>query len=105
VFADGPDPGTSIAIDVASERWREQLGPWEDFRIEATEYRELDDERILVLNRLRGRGTTTGVKVKTEGGNVFHIHDGKVTRLILYWDSDRALADLGVEGRRYRDRT
>jgi ketosteroid isomerase-like protein len=97
VFADGPDPGTSIGIDVAIERWREQLGPWEHLRIEATEYRELDDERALVLNRLRGRGTTTGVEVNTEGGNVFHIRDGKVTRLVLYWDRDRALADLGVE--------
>jgi hypothetical protein len=38
------------------------------------------------------------VEVNTEGGNVFHMRDGKVTRLVLYWDRDRALADLGVEG-------
>jgi len=97
VFADGPDPGTSIGIGAAIERWREQLGPWEQFGIEATEYRELDDERALVLNRLRGRGTTTGVEVDTEGGNVFHIRDGKVTRLVLYWDRDRALAAAGPD--------
>jgi hypothetical protein len=47
--------------------------------------------------RLRGRGTTTGVEVNTEGGNLFHIRDGKVTRLVLYWDRDLALADLGLE--------
>jgi ketosteroid isomerase-like protein len=96
VFADGPDPGGSVGVGAMTQRWLGQLRPWEDLSVQANEYRELDDERILVLTRLRGRGSTSGVEVNSEGANVVYVRDGKVTRLVLYWDRDRALADLGL---------
>ena len=73
---------------------------WEDYGAEAKEYRELDDERVLVLSRTTGRGKTSGLELgelQVEGAALFHVHDGKVTRLVLYPDGDRALADLGLE--------
>ena len=42
----------------------------------------------------------SGVEVAesgARGANLFHIRDGLVRRLVLYWDRDRALADLGLE--------
>ena len=81
------------------EGGRTILDPWEGWRPEAEEYRELDDERILVLMRRGGRGKTSGLEIGrlgTGGSPLFHIRDGKVTRHLAYWDRAQALADLGL---------
>ena len=72
-----------------------------DYRVVADEYRELDGERVLVLMQHGGYGRASGLgdqQLRTEGANVFHIREGKVTRLVLYWHRDRALSDLGMDG-------
>jgi ketosteroid isomerase-like protein len=99
VTPDGPTPGSWIGVGALAEAWRDFLSTWEDYRVEADEYRELDSERVLVLMRHGGRGKTSRLQVdqlKTEGANLFHVRDGTVVRLVLYWDRDRALADLGL---------
>ena len=82
-----------------AEGWRDVLSVWEGFRGEAAELRELDDPRVLVLHRYAGRGKTSGLEVGEVGvrsGTLFHVHDGKVTRLVVYWNHERAFADLGL---------
>ena len=99
VAADGPTPGRWTGLAAMAEAWREALSAFEDLRAEADEYRALDDERVLVLMHFSGRGKTSGVELgqmSTEGASLFHISGGKVTKLVLYWDGARALADLGL---------
>jgi len=96
VIADGLDPGSGKGVGGMADRWRKALSAWDDLRVEAEEYRELDDERVLVLTRMRGRGKRSGVEIAERRGSLFHVQDGKVTRLVLYWDRDRAFADLGL---------
>ena len=99
VVADGPSPSSKTGLAAMAEGFRGFLSAWEDYRIEAYEYRALDDERVLVLDHHGGRGKTSGLdlgKMQAKGIVLFHIGDGKVTRLIVYNDRERAFADIGL---------
>jgi ketosteroid isomerase-like protein len=100
VLADGPAPGRWTGLAEMARAMRSWLSTWEDFRIEADEFRELDDERVLVFGRYSGQGKTSGLEigqVRMTATTLLNIRDGKVVRLVTYWDRDRALADLGLE--------
>jgi ketosteroid isomerase-like protein len=97
VVADGPDPGSWIGVAAMTSAAGAMLSAWEEYRLEADEFRELDEERVLVLDHRSGRGKASGLELdEARGANLFHVRGGKVTRLAIYWDRDRALADLGL---------
>jgi ketosteroid isomerase-like protein len=99
VVPDGPERVRSTGLAAMAERTRDFLGAWEDARLLVDEYRELNAERVLVRMHQSGRGKTSGLdlgEMRAKRASVFHINDGKVTRLVLYWNHERALADLGL---------
>jgi ketosteroid isomerase-like protein len=99
VYADGPSPGVWTGLADVADAARDFLGAWEDLRVEVEEYRELDDERVLVLTCYTGRGKKSGLELgqmRAEGAVVFHIRGGKVTRRVHWFDRERAIADLGL---------
>ncbi len=101
-IADGPSPGTSTGLAGMAKGWRDWLSAWEDVSIEVEECRGLDNERVLVLVHASGLGKTSGLKVEEiwrKGVTVFHVCDCKVTKLVVYLDRERALADLGLAPR------
>ena len=99
VIADGPAPGSWTGLAGMADAVRDWLGGWKDYRTEPEEFRDVDDERVLVLIRRIGRGKRSGIdlgKMRAEGAGVFHVRDGKVIKLVNYWDREHALADLGL---------
>jgi ketosteroid isomerase-like protein len=99
VIADGPDPGVWCGVDGMADGFRSSMGTWKDVRAEVEEYRELDPERVLVLELRRARGRASGLelaKMRSEGAVLFHLREGKVTRLVFYWDRERAFTELGL---------
>jgi ketosteroid isomerase-like protein len=100
VFADGPDPASSTGLAGMAASMRAWISAWEDFRVQAEEYRELDAERVLTLVRLSARGKASGLELGqmlTKGANLFHIRVGRVSRVVIYADRERAFADLGLK--------
>ena len=99
VSVDGPEPGSWKGLAGLGEGWSSWLNAWEECRGEAEEYRELDGDRVLVLGQLSGRGKTSGLEIgqlHSRGANVFHLRGGKVTRIVTYWDRERALEAVGL---------
>ena len=95
----GPEPSSGTGMAGIGAPMRNWLTAWDGWYLETTEYRELDGERILVLYRGVGRGKTSGLEMgqmATDMANLFEVRDGKVVRLVVYWERDLALADLGL---------
>jgi ketosteroid isomerase-like protein len=100
VATESPAPGHWRGLAGMAEGFRDWLSGWKDFRVEADEYREIEGERVLVLHRFGGRGQTSGLEIgqmRSNGATLFHVREGKVSRLVLYADRERALADLGLK--------
>jgi ketosteroid isomerase-like protein len=99
-FADGAPRGSWKGLSEMAKAWLDYISAFQELRFVADECRELDDGRVLVLGRQYGRGKMSGLEleeIQAKGASVFEIRDGKVTRLVVYEDCDRALADLGLE--------
>jgi ketosteroid isomerase-like protein len=71
-------------------RMRAWLGEWHDWRAEAEEYIELGDY-VVVFAAYSGRGKVSGAEVHQPGAHVFQLRDGKVVRLEIFADRERAL--------------
>ena len=99
VWADGPSPSTHIGLAGMADGMREVVSAWEAWSVQAEQYRELDRNRVIVLYRASARGKASGVDLglmQARGVTLFHVCDGKVTHVVIYWNRDRALADLGL---------
>jgi ketosteroid isomerase-like protein len=96
VIADGPHPGTWRGISAVEETQREVLSAWASWHVDVESYRKLDGERVFVLSRVTGRGATSGLQLEQKRAAVFHVRGERVIRHVVWWDRDRALADLGL---------
>ena len=93
------DPERAEGIAGMAQMMRRYLAGWDEFRTgKVDEYREVDHSRVLVTGRMSGRGKASGAEVEREFVTVFELREGRVARLTVYPDRDRALADLGLEG-------
>ena len=83
-----------------AKAWRDVLSAYSDYRTIVDELREIDEERVLVLGSVGGRGKASGIGAfegMRTGAGVYQVRNGKVIRHVVYMDRDRALVDLGLK--------
>ena len=61
---DGPNPGTWTGVAGMTEGYRQVMNAWEGYSSTAEEFVLLDDERVLVLDRLSARGKLSGLELE-----------------------------------------
>lgn len=88
-MVDWPHSGRSRGLAAMRETWLTTLSAWEDFR--ATPEELIDNgHNVLVLNHISGRGRGSGADVSAITATVWTVENGRVVRLALYWDTERA---------------
>jgi hypothetical protein len=89
--------GTSIGVEGFIALWRDFLSAWESWVVTPVEFREIDDQRVLVLATTYCRSRTPGVDTTLEGGgNLLTFRDGKVARMELFLTRQAALEAAGL---------
>jgi ketosteroid isomerase-like protein len=100
IQVDGPEPSYAKGFDGMAASFGARRNVFNHVRVQAEEIRELDAERVLVLVRNHAEAKVSGIEIERLGGartaNVWSLRDGKATRLAIYWDRNRAFADLGL---------
>jgi hypothetical protein len=99
VFADGPAPVRGTGPAAMSVAWRNVLNAWGDYRAGAEGFRDLESGDILALAVFSAPGPASGsdvTQVLARGVSVMRIHEGRVRKLVVFFDRDRAFADLGL---------
>jgi ketosteroid isomerase-like protein len=91
----GPDGGEYHGIEGLAAAWRDFLGAWEDFRIQAEGVVSGGAGMYVLLLRLQGRGKVSGVSIDAEVANVVRMREGRVVRLEMWWDREGALSSAG----------
>jgi ketosteroid isomerase-like protein len=100
VIADGPEPVVCRGRAAMAKAWGDVLGAYIDHRMVVEEICEIDEERILVRASFGGRGKASGIDASgglKPGVTLYQVRSGRVIRHVVYWDPDRALAELGLE--------
>lgn len=67
-----------------------------EFKVEAEEFRDLGDGRVLLLGRIRGRGRASGAEVSASLGQLITVRDGRAIAYRGYLDRREALEAAGL---------
>jgi ketosteroid isomerase-like protein len=92
---DWPHGDKARGIEGMRRAWLASLSAWDDFRAEPDEFID-GGPHVVVLTRIHAWGKGSGAEVSADTAAVFTLDGGKVVRLVLYWDTAKALEVVGL---------
>jgi ketosteroid isomerase-like protein len=93
----GGVPGRWRGLKAVSAEFGEYVRAFAEFRVDAEQIIDVDEERVLVLSRQTGLGKRSGVPTEHELGDLCTLRDGKIVRVDFYWDRPEAFKAAGLE--------
>ena len=94
-IAGGPEGVVYYGPEGMREFWREVDAVWDEFLVDAHEFRDLG-AKVLVLGRVHARGGESGIELDTAGGWLAEVRAGRMVRFQSFTDPAAALDAAGV---------
>jgi ketosteroid isomerase-like protein len=93
----GPLKGVYRGKEGVRTLWQTFLDAWETVRWDPREMIDVDESRVVVVNRVRMRGRGSGVDVDATGVQVWTFEGGSPVRIKLYQTRSEALDAVGLD--------
>ncbi len=90
------EPTSGRGLEAVATLMGNWLRAWDEYRVFPERYIELDEERVLVIQRSEGRGKGSGVQVVNNEGCLYRIRNGKIVCLQFFHDARNALEAVGL---------
>src|ERR1700716_399092 len=94
-LVEGPE-SVYRGTDGVRRLWHFYRTELDNFEIEAQEIRDMGDDRVVLLGRLRWRGPASGIESESPLGMVITLNRGKIIRSLDYLSHREALEAVGL---------
>jgi ketosteroid isomerase-like protein len=91
-----PESGVYRGLDAVRRYFGQFTESFDEFVFDTEDFIDLGEDRVLILFRLRTRGSGSGATVEARPGWIYTIGGGKVVRIETYLDRGEALAAAGL---------
>ena len=93
-MVDWPHQTRVRGIAEMGRTWGATLNAFDHFRAMPMEYIDCG-RNVLVLNRIEASGKESGAEVSADTATLWTVDGGRVVRLALYWDTEKARQAAG----------
>jgi ketosteroid isomerase-like protein len=91
-----PDRKTYHGHDGVRQAWEKLCDAFEDPALDAEDFIETDDGRVVVFIRATGRIPDSDARIDARIAYLYTLHEGKIVRLQVYDDREDALEAAGA---------